>query len=150
MGANFNFNKVVLGGRLTADPELKTTPSGLTVTNFTLAVTRSKRGDKEPVTDFINIVAWRKLAEFITKFFHKGTSICILGELQTRTYEDDHGTKHFIVEVLAQEATFVEAKNEASNFGAPQVPTPSYMPETYTAQPAPKFEEITEEDDLPF
>ena len=90
--ANFNFNKVILGGRLTADPELKTTTSGIVVTSFSIAVSRrfakNAEGQANQQSDFINCVAWRNQAEFITRYFRKGSSICITGSLQTRTWTD--------------------------------------------------------------
>ena len=84
--ANFNFNKVILGGRLTADPELKTTPSGVSVTSFTVAVNRRYQAKEsgESQADFINVTAWRQTAEFVTRFFRKASSICIVGSIQTR------------------------------------------------------------------
>ena len=103
-----NLNKAIIAGRLTADPELKTTPSGLSVTSFTVAVDR--RFGKEKQTDFISCVAWRQTAEFITKYFVKGSAICIVGSIQTRKYTDKNGNNRIAVEVLADEATFVESK----------------------------------------
>lgn len=75
--SNFNFNKVILGGRLTADPELKTTPSGISVTTFSVAVAR--RGSKNNESDFFNVTAWRQTAEFVTRYFRKASSICVVG-----------------------------------------------------------------------
>jgi single-strand DNA-binding protein len=109
--ANFNFNQVIIGGRLTADPELKTTPSGVTVTSFTVAVNRNYGQEKQ--ADFISVTAWRKTAEFITKYFRKASSICIRGTLQTRSWQDTNGQKRFATEVVAEEACFVDAKDEA-------------------------------------
>ena len=85
--ANFNFNKVILGGRLTADPELKTTPSGISVTSFTVAVNRRFGGKagEEAQADFFNVTAWRQTAEFITRYFRKASSICVVGTIQTKT-----------------------------------------------------------------
>ena len=107
-----NLNKVILAGRLTADPELKTTPSGLSVTSFTVAVDR--RFGKEKQSDFINCVAWRQTAEFITKYFVKGSAICIVGSIQTRKFTDKNGNNRIAVEVLADEATFVESKKNTA------------------------------------
>lgn len=141
--ANFNFNKVILGGRLTADPELKQTPQGVSVTTFSIAVNR--RG-KEAQTDFINCQAWRQTAEFICKFFKKGSSICITGTIQTRNWTDQQNVKRYATEVIADEAFFVDAKTDVAagssgSFGdAP----------AFQTQQAPKFEEITSDDDLPF
>lgn len=113
--ANFNFNKVIIGGRLTADPELKTTPSGISVVSFTVAVNRrfgSKAGE-ESTADFFNVTAWRQTAEFVSKYFRKASSICIVGSLQTRNWTDAQGNKRYAVEIVADEASFVDAKNEA-------------------------------------
>ncbi|MEE1054531.1 MAG: single-stranded DNA-binding protein, partial [Acutalibacteraceae bacterium] len=85
------FNLVVLTGRLTADPELKTTPNGISVTSFSIAVDRRYRSGEERQTDFINIVAWRTSAEFICKYFKKGNLIGIEGSIQTRRYQDKNG-----------------------------------------------------------
>ena len=146
--ANFNFNKVILGGRLTADPELKTTPSGVSVTSFTIAVNRSYRGKngEEPQADFINVTAWRQTAEFITRYFRKASSICIVGSLQTRSWIDQQGMKRFATEIVADEAFFVDAKSESplavqqaaaayagQTYGAPQQPQNVYMPDSYAA-----------------
>lgn len=141
--ANFNFNKVILGGRLTRDPELKQTPNGVKVTQFSVAVNR--RGGGEQETDFFNVTAWRNTAEFITKFFRKGSSICITGSIQTRSWTDNDGNKRSVVEIVADEATFVDGKND--NAAVSEDVKPSYMPEAYSS---PKLEEITDEDDLPF
>ena len=89
--ANFNFNKVILGGRLTADPELKTTPSGVAVTTFNIAINR-RCADK--TAEFITVVAWRKTAEFITRYFRKASSICVVGVLETRSYVDKMGVRY--------------------------------------------------------
>jgi single-strand DNA-binding protein len=157
--ANFNFNKVIIGGRITADPELKNTPSGISVTSFTIAVNRgykSKNGEETPA-DFINVTAWRQTAEFITRYFRKASSICVVGTLQNRNWTDNNGVKHYATEVVADEAFFVDAKNE-SPFAQRETAQP-YIPESYGAPayatPAasaamPKFEEIGDDEDLPF
>ena len=109
--ANFNFNKVILGGRLTADPELMTTPSGIHVTTFRIAVNR-KAANGESVADFITVTAWRQTADFITTFFRKASLICVVGSLQTRKWTDNQGQKRYAVNVVADEAYFVDAKRE--------------------------------------
>ena len=155
--ANFNFNKVVLGGRLTADPELKTTPSGVSVTSFTVAVNRrfgAKEGE-QPQADFFNVTAWRQTAEFITKFFRKASSICVVGSIQTRSWTDQQGQKRYATEIVADEAHFVDAKGESAAPASPanQSAAPAYggyMPEGYAAAPAPRFEELASDDELPF
>ena len=154
--ANLNLNKVVLCGRMTADPELKQTASGIAVVSFTLAVNRryqSKAGENAQAqqADFISIVAWRQTAEFISRYFRKGSAICITGSIQTRSWQDQQGQKRYTTEVVADEAMFVDSKNDGAAGG-------QYTPDSYSATPsyssapmtAPKFEEIKTDDDLPF
>ena len=137
---SLNINKVILGGRLTSDAELKTTPNGIFVTSFTLAVDR-RLADKK--TDFITVIAWRQTAEFITKYFRKGSALCIVGNIQTRTWTAQDGSKRYATEVIAEEAYFVE--NNKS--GTEPVQT---VVETKEAQKdAPKYVDITD-DELPF
>ena len=112
------FNLVVLTGRLTADPELKTTQNGTNVTSFSIAVERRYRSGEERQTDFINIVAWRQTAEFITKYFKKGSLIGIEGAIQTRRYQDKNGNNRTAFEVIANNVQFVESKREAGAEGA--------------------------------
>ena len=102
-----SINTAVIMGRLTADPELKTTASGLSVLSFSVAVDRNyqKEGEEKAV-DFINIVAWRKTAEFISKYFHKGSMIAVEGSIQTRKYEDKDGNKRTAFEILANTVSF--------------------------------------------
>ena len=108
------FNLVVLTGRLTADPELKTTPNGTNVTSFSIAVERRYRSGEERQTDFINIVAWQKTAEFITKYFKKGNLIGIEGAIQTRRYQDKNGNNRTAFEVIANNVQFVESKRDSA------------------------------------
>lgn len=158
--ANFNFNKVILGGRLTADPELKMTPSGIPVTTFTVAVNRrfgGKNGEESPA-DFFSVQAWRQTAEFITRYFRKASSICVVGSLQTRSWVGQDGQKRFTTEIVADEAYFVDAKNEMpqgasySPAGQPNAAQAgTYIPQSYTAPaPAPAFEDVSGEEELPF
>ncbi len=155
--SNLNLNKVVLAGRLTGDPELKQTTSGVSVTNFSIAINRrfsSRNGENaEQQTDFINVVAWRQTAEFITKFFRKGSAICLTGSIQTRAWQDTQGQKRYATEVVVDEAMFVDSRSES---GAQQ--GGSYVPDAYAQTPsfssnaakAPNFEELNTDDDLPF
>lgn len=100
-------NKAILIGRLTADPTTSTTPTGITVSRFSLAIDRSyKSANGEKQTDFINCIAWRAQADFMTKYFHKGDPCVVLGSIQTRTYEKD-GQKRYITEVVADSIEFV-------------------------------------------
>ena len=152
---SLNLNKVVLAGRVTADIELKQTPSGVSVVSFTIAVNRryvSKSADAQaqPQADFINVTAWRTTAEFISKYFHKGSAICVTGSIQTRKWQDQQGNNRYSTEVVADEAMFVESKSDASQG--------SYSPEAYSApsfssgaNEAPKFEDVnTDNSFLPF
>ena len=139
------FNLVVLTGRLTADPELKTTQSGIPVTTFSIAVNRNYRAGEEQQTDFINIVAWRQRAEFITKYFKKGSMIGIEGSIQTRKYQDKNGNNRTIFEVVVNNAQFVESKREGGPSSAVNEPA------SYSNADASDFTEIGGmDDDLPF
>lgn len=102
------FNLVVLTGRITADTELKTTPSGVSVCTFSIAVDRGYGENKQ--TDFINIVAWRQTAEFVAKYFSKGSMIGIEGSIQTRKYQDKNGNTRTAFEVVANNVQFIESK----------------------------------------
>lgn len=109
------FNLVVLTGRLTADPELKYTPNNIPVTTFSIAVSRRYKAGEETQADFINIVAWRQTAEFVTKYFSKGSMIGIEGSIQTRKYVDkDTGKNRTAFEVVANNVQFVESKRDGS------------------------------------
>ena len=108
------FNLVVLTGRLTADPELKTTSNGTSVVSFSIAVDRRYRAGEERQTDFINIVAWRSSAEFISKYFKKGSLIGIEGSIQTRRYTDKNGNNRTAFEVIANNVQFVESKRDGA------------------------------------
>ena len=136
------FNLVVLTGRLTADPELKTTTNGIPVTTFSIAVNRNYRAGEEQQTDFINIVAWRQRAEFITKYFKKGSLIGIEGSIQTRRYQDKNGNNRTIFEVVVNNAQFVESKRDGATTNEPA---------SYSNADASDFTEIGGmDDDLPF
>lgn len=104
------FNLVVLTGRLTHDAELKTTPSGVSVTSFNIAVDRKGKQGEDRQTDFITIVAWRQTAEFVTKYFQKGSMIGIEGSIQTRKYTDKDGNNRTAFEVVASNVQFMESK----------------------------------------
>lgn len=147
--ANLNLNKVVLGGRLTADVELKQTMSGISACTFTIAVNRRYSKDGEQECDFINCQAWRQTAEFVSRHFRKGSSICVTGAIQTRSWTDNNGQKRYATEVNVDEAMFVDSKNEAQQ-AEPASPAP-YNPYRSNPQQEPKFEPISAEDQqLPF
>ena len=104
-------NLVILIGRLTKDPEAKTTTSGKMVTSFNLAVDRKyKNANGENQTDFLSIVTWDKTAEFVDKYIKKGTKIAVTGEIQTRNYENKDGQKIYVTEVVARDVEFAESK----------------------------------------
>jgi single-strand DNA-binding protein len=137
-----SFNKVILIGNMCADPELKQTANGVAVCSFSIAVQRrfSKSQDNAQQTDFINIVAWRQTAEFVAKYFTKGRPILVCGSLQTRSWTDQNGQKRYATEVIVDEATFVDSKSDNG-----QTQSGGYVPD---AQP--NFEEVAQDDDLPF
>ena len=141
------FNLVVLTGRLTADPELKTTSSGVPVMSFAIAVQRSYKSGEEPITDFVNIQAWRHTAEFIAKYFKKGSMIGIEGSIQTRKYTDKDGNNRTAFEVVANNVQFVESKKNNSDVSiTADDPLPALAQNLNDA-----FSEIdTSDDDLPF
>ena len=147
-------NKVILIGNLTADPELKQTPSGISVVSFTIAINRRYQnkttGEAQQTADFISIVAWRQTAEFVSRYFKKGKPILVCGALQSRSYTDSQGNKRYVTEVVADEVGFVENKSEGA--GASQYTPDAYAAPSYsnTDAAAPKFEAVSDEDDLPF
>ena len=107
-------NKVIIMGRLTADPELKSTQSGIYVCGFSVAVERSyAKSDTGRQTDFINCVAWRQSAEFVTKYFRKGSMIAIVGSIQQRSYTDKDGNKRYAFEILVENVSFCGSKSES-------------------------------------
>ena len=146
--ANFNLNKITLGGRLTADPELRQTNSGVMVTSVGLAVNRrfaNREDSQAQQTDFFNLVAWRGMAEFISKYFRKGSSICVVGSVQVRNWTDGQGQKRTSVDVQVDEAYFVDSKSDSQYSLANDVPYASSSKESDA-----KFEPLPDEEDLPF
>ena len=118
--SSLNLNKAVLAGRLTADPELKTTANGTSVCGFVIAVNRRyKTADGQQEADFITCTAWRQTAEFIAKYFSKGSAICITGTIQTRSWEDKDGNTRRATDVVAEEAYFVDSKAESERSDRP-------------------------------
>ncbi len=150
--ASLNLNKVILGGRLTADPELKTTPSGVSVCQFSLAINRKYSKEGEQATDFITCVAWRAQAEFLTRYFRKGNSLCIVGNIQTRSWEDPQTKqKRYATEVIVDEAMFVDSKSETATFGGAQG-SQGYVPQAYGENlgVSAEFEALGSDEGLPF
>lgn len=142
--ANFNFNQVILGGRLTADPELRTTQSGISVVSFGIAVSRRySNGTQQPETDFFNVTAWRGTADFVARYFRKGSSICVTGTVQNNSWVDNQNVKHYRTDIIADEVTFVDSKGES---GAEQEP-PQGVPQDVST---PAEFKACSDDDLPF
>lgn len=151
-------NSVVLMGRLTAEPELRHTPNGIAVTSFTLAVNRSyAKAGSERATDFIDIVAWRNTAEFVSRYFTKGQLVAVEGSIQTRTYQDKDGNNRKAFEVVANNVHFAEAKRDSTSRGSFDNSSTenSYQQQNDIAPSfengsADDFREIPTDDDLPF
>lgn len=162
--AGYSFNKVILIGNLTADPELKTTQTGIPVVSFSIAVSRRYAKDTDDVkADFINIVCWRKSAEFVAQYFRKGKKILVEGQLQTRSYVANDGSKRHSTEVVADNVSFVESAGsgsdgvqaQATSVTYPGVPHAEqgikYTQAPMVAQEAPEaqLQEVGAEDELP-
>ncbi len=171
-----SINKVILMGRLTADPELRQTPSGVSTCQFTVAVTRgfaNQNGERQ--SDFITVVAWRQTAEFVCRYFTKGRLILVEGELRTRTYDDKRypDVRHYVTEVFADNVSFGETKgsggggsyqqggynqSQNSSFGnqggysqpAPQQPAYQQPAPAVSVGDLSDFEEVISDSDLPF
>lgn len=152
-------NVAVLMGRLVADPELRHTPNGVSVTSFTIAVDRSYvKAGTERQTDFIDIVAWRNTAEFVCKYFKKGMLAAVQGSIQTRSYTDKEGNKRKAFEIVADNVHFAESKREQSNNNPSSDGLQDLGNEaekagistSYSGGDTGDFEEIPSDDDLPF
>ena len=142
-----SFNKVILIGNMTSDPELKQTTSGISVCSFSIAINRKFAKEGEQTCDFITIQTWRQTAEFVSKYFKKGKPILVCGQLQQRTWTDNQGNKRYATEVVADEVSFV-GSNESST-EEKSAPT-TYTPSAYGGNNAPQFEEVPNDGDLPF
>ena len=131
-------NKAILVGRLTRDPELKSTANGTNVCSFSVAVNRRyKNAEGNYDADFINCTAWRQTAEFVSKYFTKGRMIGVVGSIQTRNYDDKDGKRVYVTEVAADEVYFVESKGDNNNNTAPVADVNDFAP-------------IDDTDELPF
>ena len=148
-----SFNKVILIGNMTADPELKQTQSGVSVCSCSIAVNRRFAKENEQNVDYINIVAWRQQAEFLCRYFKKGNPILVCGQLQTRSWNDNQGQKRYTTEVVADEVSFVAPANNEQKQTPPNpqnFQNGSYTPGAYTGSNNPQFEEIPNDEQLPF
>ena len=137
-------NKVVLMGRLTKDPEVRYTQTNNTlVASFSLAVNRRfARQGEERQTDFLNVVAWSKIGEFCSKYFKIGQQVGIIGRIQTRNWEDDQGQKHYITEVVAEEAYFADSKRDSDG---------GNIENTFGSEVSQNSEfQVSSDDELPF
>ena len=147
-------NKAILVGRLTRDPELRTTANGVSVCSFSIAVNRRfKNADGGYDADFINCVAWRQQAEFVSRYFKKGSSIIVCGSIQTRKWTDTNGQVRYATEVVADDVSFgaPASQNGQGDRPASQSYTPSaYGNPTYNSADSANFEEIPGDDSLPF
>lgn len=151
---SLNLNKVILGGRVASEPEQKQTPSGVSVVTYSMAVGRRFTPEgRERETDFFRVTAWQSTADFIARYFHKGDAICITGRIQNRSWTDQSGQKHYITEIIAEEANFVENKRDRPEGQAPASGTAAMPPPTVYTSPAAqgiRFEEIPTDDGCPF
>ena len=135
-------NCAVIMGRLTTDPELKQTPSGVSVTRFTVAVDRRFNSSEDKIADFINVVAWRQTAEFVTRYFSKGSMIAVQGAIQTGSYEKD-GVKHNTFEIVADNVSFCGGKSDIQNNNSSQI-------EPQTPKTTDNLTISADDEDLPF
>ena len=141
-------NKVILIGRFTRDPELRATPQGTSTCSFSLAVDRNyQSAGGERQADFINCVAWRQTAEFISKYFQKGNMICVEGSIQTRSWKDNEGNNRYATEVVVDRSYFVESKRSAQESGAMST-APVFNDSPFGNLPDPT--PLGTDDDLPF
>ena len=144
-------NKIVLMGRLTRDPELRHTGNGTAVASFSLAVDRdfkSQGGEKE--TDFVDIVAWRSTADFVSKYFTKGRMAVVEGRLQIRDWKDKDGNNRRSAEVVADNVYFGDSKRDGASGGDYAPPAYGSPASTYSAPAGGGFAEIEEDGELPF
>ncbi len=126
-------NRVILIGRLARDPELRTTPSNISVATFTIAVSRpfNSQNNGNPETDFINCVIWRKQAENLARYCHKGSQVAVEGRIQTRNYQAQDGSKRYVTEVMCDSVTFLGSKDNKDNFGETPEFTNNYQNNSY-------------------
>ena len=159
-------NQVILIGRLTKDPELRATASNISVCSFTVAVDRRFKTEGQPTADFINVIAWRQQAEFVAKYFNKGSRIAVTGSIQTRQWDDKDGKRHYATDVVADEVEFCESKRSdasgrtsgldymtpppAQNTAAIGSPMQADMGSSDSDVPAQGFYTLDDESDIPF
>lgn len=143
-------NRTILVGRLTADPELRTTPNGIATTRITVAVNRMPNANGERVADFINVVVWRRPAENVAKFCSKGSLVGVEGRIQSRSYDAQDGTRRYVTEVVAENVTFLGSRN-ASQGGGASYSAPASTPDYGAPATEPSdFGSSMPNDDVPF
>lgn len=150
--SNFNYNRVMLGGRLTGDPEVKTTASGTNMVTWNLAVNRQSRNGQEQA-DFFRCIAYEKTALFVNQYFRKGQAMFCEGRIRFNNWMDDKGIEHFMTDVIVSNVQFVDSKAEASGYQQTAPEPTNYVPTAYkkdTADIPPNVVEIAENDELPF
>lgn len=148
-------NKVILMGRLVRDPELNQTTNGIAVCRFTVAVNRPYQKDKEQQADFINVTAWRGTAEFVSKYFNKGSMIIVEGKLQNNDYTDKEGVKHYSMQVVADNVNFGGGKSDNTSQAETNSNAIAQTVEGTSDSPIgvgdlSEFEEILSDGDAPF
>ena len=150
-------NKVILIGRITKDPELRKTPTDVSVVQFTIAVNRTfQQQNGERQADFINCIAWRNQAENLAKYIKKGGQIAVEGSIQTRSYDDQNGVRRFVTEVVCSQITFLESRRQDSGYGdLSQLEVPPVRENTNRYSQESPFDDIKtsfdiSSDDLPF
>lgn len=138
-------NRTILVGRLTADPELRTTPNGIATTRITVAVNRMPNANGERVADFINVVVWRRQAENVAKFCTKGSLVGIEGRIQSRSYDAQDGTRRYVTEVIADNVTFLGSRSSNNGGGNTYA-----APEAQMSPANDNYMSAMPEDDVPF
>lgn len=146
-------NKAILIGNLTKDPELRTTPKGVSVCTFSIAVSRRRanpQGQRE--TDYFNIVAWRGLGENCAKYLAKGRKASVVGEIQTRSYDAKDGTKRYITEIIADDVEFLSPRDNNGGYAAAPAAPAAYAPQPALDPESPDYTGFTdcEDENLPF
>lgn len=153
--SNFNMNKIILGGRVTSDVELRTTPSGVSVTSFKVAVNRrgAVKPGEEQKSDFFSCVAWRNTAEFFVQYFRKGSAVCVIGSIENNNWTDEQGVTHHGNRVTADEIYFVDSKSDkaGSMLTIPTKPAPGvYANPAADQMTSGAYEQLNTDDELPF
>lgn len=148
-------NRAILMGRLTRDPEIRTTPNGISVVSFSLAVDRGyAKAGEERQTDFINCVAWRNTADFVGRYFTKGMMMIVEGRIQSRSWDDQNGNKRYATEVVCDNVQFGESKKAAAQHGGGDMnaaaPTAPAQPQDGGFGDIAGFSIASDDDDLPF